>query len=75
MNGKNIKRELFKYIILNVLGMLGISCYILADTFFVSAGMGQEGIAALNLALPIYSLVHGSGLMLGVGGPVNIPFW
>lgn len=65
---KNIKTELFKYIILNVLGMVGISCYILADTFFVSAGMGSAGIAALNIALPVYSLVHGSGLMIGVGG-------
>lgn len=60
--------QLPKYILLNVMGMIGISCYILADTFFVSAGLGADGLAALNLALPVYSFVHGSGLMLGVGG-------
>ena len=52
----------------NVLGMLGLSCYILADTFFVAKGLGSNGLAALNLAIPIYSFIHGSGLMLGIGG-------
>jgi len=60
--------EYLKYIILNVLGMLGLSCYILADTFFVANGLGNNGLAALNLALPVYSVIHGTGLMLGMGG-------
>ena len=57
-----------KYAFFNVLGMLGLSCYILADTFFVAKGLGSNGLAALNLAIPIYSFIHGSGLMLGIGG-------
>ncbi len=57
-----------KYVSLNVLGMIGLSCYILADTFFISAKMGANGLTALNLALPVYSLINGLGLMLGVGG-------
>ena len=57
-----------KYITLNVLGMVGISCYILADTFFVANGVGANGLAALNLAIPIYSFVHGCALMFGIGG-------
>lgn len=60
--------EFAKYTSLNVLGMLGLSCYILADTFFVSKGLGTNGLAALNLAIPVYSFIHGSGLMLGMGG-------
>lgn len=28
--------EYIKYTSLNVMGMIGLSCYILADTFFVS---------------------------------------
>ncbi len=59
------------YSTLNVLGMLGLSCYILADTFFVSRGLGANGLTALNLAIPIYSFVHGTGLMLGMGGGTN----
>lgn len=61
-------KNFVKYSSLNVLGMIGLSCYILADTFFVSKGLGAEGLAALNLAIPVYSFIHGSGLMIGIGG-------
>lgn len=57
-----------KYTALNVAGMIGLSCYILADTFFISRGLGANGLAALNIAIPIYNLVNGTGLMLGMGG-------
>ena len=65
---KNLNALLPGYVMLNVAGMIGLSCYILADTFFVSAGVGTSGLAALNLAIPVYSFVYGTGLMLGVGG-------
>ena len=68
MNQTGYLKEFVKYAALNVLGMLGLSCYILADTFFVANGLGADGLAALNLAIPIYSFVHGSGFMLGMGG-------
>lgn len=68
MEKDGILKRFAKYASLNVLGMLGLSCYILADTFFVSMGLGANGLAALNLAIPIYSFLHGSGLMLGMGG-------
>lgn len=61
-------RDFAKYTSFNVLGMLGLSCYILADTYFVSKGLGADGLTALNLAIPIYSFIHGSGLMIGMGG-------
>lgn len=60
--------EFTKYTFLNVLGTLGVSCYILADTFFISKGLGTEGLAALNLAIPVYNFIYGTGLMLGMGG-------
>lgn len=62
------RKEFFRYASLNVLGMIGLSCYILADTFFVSLSLGSDGLAALNLAIPIYSFINGSGLMVGMGG-------
>lgn len=61
-------RDFVKYSSLNVLGMIGLSCYILADTFFISKKLGANGLTALNLAIPIYSFIHGSGLMFGIGG-------
>lgn len=57
-----------RYVSLNILAMIGLSCYILADTFFISRGMGENGLTALNLVIPFYSLMNGIGLMLGVGG-------
>lgn len=50
------------------MGMIAISCYILADTFFVARGIGTNGLAALNLAIPVYDFIHGTGLMIGMGG-------
>lgn len=60
-------KTFMKYVSLNVLGMLGLSCYILADTFFVARGLGTTGLTALNLAIPIYSFINGAGLMIGMG--------
>ena len=56
-----------RYVSANVLGMIGYSCYILADTFFVARGIGSDAIAALNLVLPAFSLLNGTGLMIGMG--------
>lgn len=68
MKTKTLLNEFFRYVILNICGMIGLSCYILADTFFISNGLGANGLTALNLAIPIYSFIHGSGLMFGMGG-------
>ena len=60
---RDIKGTFIKYVALNVLGMAGLSCYILADTFFIARAMGAEGLAALNFSISIYSIIHGIGLM------------
>ena len=52
--------EFAKYASLSVLAMIALSCYILADTFFVSLGLGTRGLAALNLAIPAYNFIHGT---------------
>lgn len=65
---KSILNKFVKYVSLNILGMIGLSCYILADTFFVSKALGTTGIAALNFSISAYSVIHGTGLMIGIGG-------
>lgn len=65
---KNILQKFVKYVSLNILGMIGLSCYILADTFFVSKALGATGVAALNFSISIYSVINGTGLMIGIGG-------
>ena len=68
MKNQNVFRDFSKYVSLNILGQLAYSCYTLADTFFVSAKLGANGLTALNLAFPILCLINGTGLMLGMGG-------
>ena len=53
MKQHTILNDFIKYASLNVLGMIGLSCYILADTFFISKGLGADGLTALNLAIPV----------------------
>ncbi len=61
------QRSLSHYIIPNILAMVGISCYVLADTFFISLAEGANGITALNLVLPVYGVIYAIGAMIGVG--------
>lgn len=56
-----------RYVSLNVLGMLGISVYILADTYFIAFVLQDLGIAALNFSIPVFLLLQATGLMLSVG--------
>lgn len=67
----NVRKLFFKYVSQNILGMLGISLYILADTFFISLSVGADGITALNLVLPVYSLIYAVGAMIGVGSAIR----
>ncbi|MCP1110044.1 putative MATE family efflux protein [Lachnospiraceae bacterium PM6-15] len=60
-------KRFLKYTSLNVIGMIGVSCYILADTFFIAAGLGADGLAALNLAIPVYGLINSTALMIAIG--------
>lgn len=60
--------EIKGYVTRSVLSTLGLSLYILADTFFIANGVGVLGLAALNIALPLFNLLTGLGLLLGMGG-------
>lgn len=62
-----VERKFMKYVSQNIMGMIGVSAYVLADTFFISQSEGARGITALNLVLPLYSLIFAIGSMMGVG--------
>lgn len=63
----SITKQFIKYVTQNILGTLGVSCYIIADTFFIARAAGANGITVLNLALPIYSIIFALGALIGVG--------
>lgn len=65
---KNITGVFFRYVTPGVIGMVGLSLYILADTYFIANGIGRLGLASLNIGLPVYNLIFGIGALLGIGG-------
>ena len=60
-------KKFVKYVSQNMLGMVGMSVYILADTYFISVAVGTDGITALNLVLPVYNMIFAIGAKMGVG--------
>lgn len=71
MEEKNLFRDFSKYVFLNIFGQIAFSCYTLMDTYFVSVKLGSDGLAALNIAFPIFCLLNGLGLMYGIGGGIK----
>ena len=47
--------------------MIGISVYILADTFFIALDSGADGLAVLNMILPVFGMMYAIGSMVGIG--------
>lgn len=66
-----MKNQFIKYVSLNIAGMVGLSCYILADSYFISKAQGADGLTALNLALPIYNIIFAIGSMTGTGSAIR----
>lgn len=48
-------------------GMLGISAMTAIDGIFIGHSVGSDGIAAVNIVIPVQMLLTGIGLMIGAG--------
>mgnify|MGYP000031650558 CR=1 FL=1 len=59
-----------QYAIPSVLGMLAISSANIIDGFFVGNYVGPAGLAAINISMPIFSVLFGLALMLAIGSSV-----
>ncbi|MBO5711034.1 MAG: MATE family efflux transporter [Rikenellaceae bacterium] len=56
-----------KMLIPTLLGALSICAVTLIDGIFIGQGVGAEGVAAINITVPIYQIMAGLGLMVGTG--------
>lgn len=65
---KDIRKTFFKYLTSSIGGMLGVSLYVLGDTMIVGRGLGSQGLAALNISIPLINVFNGLGLLFGIGG-------
>lgn len=72
MDLEKIRSNQFKticqYSIPAIIAMVLSSMITIADGFFAGNYVGKEGIAAINIGLPIVYLYLGLGLMISVGG-------
>lgn len=64
----NISTLFLKYAIPSVISTIIFSIYVVIDGIFVGRVVGPSGLAAVNIAMPIFSLSFALGLMVSVGG-------
>ena len=66
----NISRLFTKMFIPTLLGMVSWSLLTVIDGIFVGRGVGSSGIAAINICYPIFLVLTGFALMVGMGASV-----
>lgn len=62
------KKEFWKYVPPSVGGMLVTALYIVVDGIFVGRGVGEEALAAVNIAVPFTTLMIAITMMITMGG-------
>ena len=63
-----LSKQLSQYVFRGILSTVGASIYVLADSFFVAKSIGVLGVAVMNLTMPLFNIMEGLGLLLGMGG-------
>ena len=69
---KEIWKSYLSYLLPTIVGMVTYSLYCLTDVLFVSLGVGSEGLAALNISLPIFTIYSCIAILIGVGASVTM---
>ncbi len=67
----NIVELFFRIFIPTLLGMVFTTSLVLSDGIFVGRGIGSDALAAVNIAMPLYMIATGIGLMFGIGASVT----
>lgn len=65
-----IEKQFMRFVIPSMLTMLLQGLYIIVDGFFVGQSIGDIGLAAINIAWPIASIIMAIGTGIGTGGAV-----
>lgn len=64
---KSIGKLFTKYALSSTLAMIGLSLYIVVDTFFISKAVGTLGIAAINIIMPVFNLMFAFARLIEIG--------
>lgn len=63
-----IPRLFLSYTLPALVSMLVLSTYVVVDGIFVGQGIGELGLAAIGLSVPIFTFFTGVELLFGIGG-------
>lgn len=70
MQAVDMQKEFKKYVIPSMLTMVLFGFYGIVDGFFIGQVMGDDGLAAINIAWPLLSLLTSLGVGIGTGGAI-----
>lgn len=65
-------RKFFHYVLPSMLAFAFSSLYAIVDGFFIGQSIGDQGLAAINIAYPLVALIQATGTGLGMGGAVMV---
>ncbi|MCY6372089.1 MATE family efflux transporter [Clostridium ganghwense] len=65
---KSLWKEFMKYAVPSVIGMMVSALYIVVDGIFVGRGVGASALAAVNVAVPLTTLMIAVTMMITMGG-------
>ncbi len=68
----SIGRAVWHYALPAVSAMLVTGLYALIDGIFIGIAVGRDGLAAISLAFPFFTLLIGLGAMIGLGAATRI---
>ena len=66
----SVKKLFFSFAIPSIVGMLIVSTQMMIDGFFVANFVGAQGLAAINLSMPVANLSMSIAMMITLGGAV-----
>lgn len=69
-NNASIRKLFLKQLGPNILGMALTALFVIVDGIFVGRGIGSEALAAVNIVVPIFTIMTGVGLMFGMGAAI-----
>lgn len=68
----NINKVFVKFTLPNVIGFIAMSSVTLVDGYFVGNFVNGTALAAVNIIMPLVTLIYGIAIMLTIGGAVYI---
>ena len=68
----SVRREFFKNVLPSMIAFAFTGVYAIVDGFFVGRNVGDAGLAGINVAYPLVSLIQAAGTGLGMAGAIQI---